>query len=48
MKIHELDKLEVHTSYVYSVSFSPDCTTLASGSDDISIRLWNVKTGKQI
>lgn len=30
---------------VQSVCFSPDCTTLASGSVDCFIYLWNVKVG---
>ena len=34
--------LEGHTSSVYSVSFSPDGTTLASGSWDGTVRLWEV------
>ncbi|CAK86298.1 unnamed protein product, partial (macronuclear) [Paramecium tetraurelia] len=33
---------------ILSVNFSPDGTTLASGSYDKSIRLWDVKTGQQI
>ncbi|CAK82619.1 unnamed protein product, partial (macronuclear) [Paramecium tetraurelia] len=41
-------KLDGHSSYVYSVNFSPDGTTLTSGSYDKSIRLWDVKTGQQI
>ncbi|CAD8093639.1 unnamed protein product [Paramecium primaurelia] len=40
-------KLDGHTNYVYSVCFSPDGNTLASGSHDQSIRLWDVKTGQQ-
>ena len=34
-----------HTSSVSSVMFSPDGQTLASGSYDNTIRLWNVQTG---
>ena len=33
---------------VYSVSFSPDGTMLASGSDDGTIQLWNTSTGADI
>ncbi|CAD8189841.1 unnamed protein product [Paramecium pentaurelia] len=33
---------------VWSVCFSPDGNTLASGSYDRSIRLWDVKTGQEI
>ncbi|CAD8193189.1 unnamed protein product [Paramecium octaurelia] len=47
IKIHELNKLDGHSHYVMSVCFSPDGTTLASGSYDKSIRLWDVKTGQQ-
>ena len=35
-----------HTDSVSSLSFSPDGSTLASGSDDKTIRLWDVTTGK--
>ncbi|MBI3248818.1 MAG: WD40 repeat domain-containing protein [Deltaproteobacteria bacterium] len=35
-----------HTNTVTSVAFSPDGTTLASGSDDHSIRLWDVARGQ--
>ncbi|MTJ13271.1 hypothetical protein FJR11_11860 [Anabaena sp. UHCC 0187] len=34
-----------HSDRVTSVAFSPDGQTLASGSDDKTIKLWNVPTG---
>jgi WD40 repeat protein len=40
-------KLSGHSEYVNSVAFSPDGRTLASGSRDKSLRLWNVQTGEQ-
>jgi WD40 repeat protein len=36
---------EGHTSWVMSVAFSPDGSTIASGSDDGSVRLWDVSEG---
>ena len=38
-------RLEGHTDSVLSVEFSPDGQTLASGSRDYTIRLWDVATG---
>ncbi|WP_217360042.1 hypothetical protein [Anabaena sp. UHCC 0253] len=35
-----------HSDRVKSVAFSPDGQTLASGSGDNTIKLWNVNTGK--
>ena len=35
-----------HTDHVWSVAFSPDGQTLASGSQDSTIRLWDTHTGK--
>ncbi|MCC5613803.1 hypothetical protein LC605_01645 [Nostoc sp. CHAB 5836] len=44
----ERNRLEGHSEIVYSVSFSPDGKTLASGSADNTIKLWNLETGKEI
>jgi WD40 repeat protein len=38
---------EGHTRQINSVAFSPDGKTLASGSEDHSIKLWNVSIGKE-
>lgn len=40
--------LKGHTKQVVSLAFSPDGKTLASGSADNSIKLWDVATGKNI
>ena len=37
-----------HTSYIRSVAFSQDSRILASGSDDKTIRLWDVETGQKL
>ena len=42
------DTLEGHTGSVLSVSFSPDGTTLASGSGDGTVKLWDVETHTNI
>jgi WD40 repeat protein len=38
--------LHGHTSWVRSVSFSPDGRVLVSGSQDETIKLWDVKMGE--
>ena len=40
--------LKGHTELVTSVAYSPDGSTLTSGSDDWTIRLWNVENRKHI
>src|SRR5439155_15035746 len=37
-----------HTHYVVALDFSPDGATLASGSADGSVRLWDPATGRQL
>ena len=44
-RVSELRTLTGHTSGVIGVSFSPDGMTLASGSWDGTVRLWDVNTG---
>lgn len=39
--------LKGHTASVNSIAISPDSQTIASGSDDRTVSLWNLKTGKQ-
>src|SRR5262249_16454024 len=37
----EVARLQGHRNYVFSLAFSPDGTTLASGSGDFTVRLWD-------
>jgi len=41
-----LRKFEGHTEPVYALALSPDGKTLATGSRDASIRIWEANTGK--
>ena len=44
----ELAVLTGHTEAIYSIDFSTDGSLLASGSRDNSLRVWDVKTGKEL
>jgi len=44
----ELGAFSGHTSYVYSITFSPDGKQILSGSGDGTVRLWDVSSGKEI
>lgn len=43
-----LPTLTVHTSDVTSVAFRPDGQTVASGSTDQTIKLWDVASGQEV
>jgi WD40 repeat protein len=45
-KLRVLHTFKGHTKYVSSVAISPDGQTLVSGSDDHTIKLWNLPTGQ--
>jgi WD40 repeat protein len=44
------DKAELrgHDASVYSVAFSPDGKTLASGSEGQTVKLWDARTGQEM
>jgi WD40 repeat protein len=44
----EVRTLSGHTARITSVAFSPDSKTLASGSDDGTIRMWDVTNGQKL
>jgi WD40 repeat protein len=43
-----LRTLTGHTKTILNVNFSPDGQTLASGSEDQTIKLWNVTSGQEL
>ncbi|PSB42152.1 hypothetical protein C7B67_25675 [filamentous cyanobacterium Phorm 6] len=47
-EVKEHNSLEGHSRSVISVAFSPDGKTLASASDDKTIKLWNLQTQKEL
>jgi WD40 repeat protein len=46
--IKEMAVLRGHTKSVSSLAFSPDGKTVASGSSDETIRIWDFETGKEL
>ena len=44
----QVETLSAHSDMVWSVVFSPDGQTLASGSEDETIKIWDVQTRKVI
>jgi WD40 repeat protein len=43
-----VEPLEGHTGLILSMAFSPDGTRIASGSYDMTIRIWDTKTGEGV
>jgi len=41
-------RLLAHRYWVWSVSWSPDGSQIASGSDDSTVRIWDVASGKKV
>src|SRR5579862_7356553 len=46
--VKQISLLKGHTKPVFTLAFSPDGKTLASGSIDTTVGLWNIAEGKQI
>src|SRR5947208_98987 len=45
--VKEQATLKGHTNAVWSVTWSPDGKTLASGSGDMTIKLWDTASGQE-
>ncbi len=44
----ELIKLQGHSSWVLSITFSPNGKYLASGSSDKTVKLWSFESQKEV
>jgi WD40 repeat protein len=47
-KFTHIRELRGHTGIVQSVAFSPNGATIASGSNDMSVRIWDASMGRQL